>query len=74
VRKPERLLGLLATAQVVMAVDIAAWRARIEVVLNVDAGEIARAILDPKEIGRAVRAARVAALKRSAVNPGAARP
>lgn len=74
VRKPARLLGLLATALVVMPVDIAVWRARVDVVLNVDAGEIARAIGDPKEIGRAVRAARVAALAQAAACGTASRP
>ena len=74
VRKPARLLGLLATALVIMPVDVAAWRARIDVVLNVDAGEIALAIGDPKEIGRAVRAARVAALAQAAAGGTASRP
>ena len=53
---------------------VAAWRARIDVVLNVDAGEIALAIGDPKEIGRAVRAARVAALAQAAAGGTASRP
>ena len=74
VRKPARLLGLLATALVVMPVDIAVWRARVEVVLNVDAGEIARSIGDPKAIGLAVRAARVQALAQAAACETASRP
>ena len=74
VRKSERLLGLLATAQVVMPVDLAAWRARVAVVLEVDAGEIARAIGEPKAIGRAVRAARVAALEQAIACGTALRP
>ena len=74
VRKPDRLRGLLWAAQVVTPVDIAAWRARIDAVLNVDAGEIARAIGDPKAIGQAVRAARVAALAQAAACGTAQRP
>ena len=73
VRKPERLLGLLAAARVVTPVDIAAWRVRIETVLGVDAGAIARVVADPKEIGKAVRAARVAALAQLAALQAAAR-
>jgi tRNA nucleotidyltransferase (CCA-adding enzyme) len=62
VRKPERLLGLMEAAQIVMAVDTKVWRRRLEVVLGVDAGAIARAVGDPREIGQAVRLARVVAL------------
>ena len=58
VRKPERLLGLMEAAQIVMAVDTKVWRRRLEVVLGVDAGAIARAVGDPREIGQAVRLVR----------------
>lgn len=62
IRKPERLIGLLNTAQIVAQIDIPAWRERLDVVLGVDAGAIARNVSEPREIGMAVRQARLQAL------------
>ncbi len=63
-RKPGRFLDLLAAAACVGDVDIAAWRARVDAVRNVDAGAVARAAKgDPAKIKPALRQARLKALE-----------
>lgn len=63
-RKPDRFMQLLEAAQCVLSVDTQAWRRRLDAVLAVDAGAIARSVASkPETIKAAVRAARVEALR-----------
>jgi len=64
-RKPERFSLLLETARLVRTdrEDMADWwRSRLEAVLAVDAGAVAKAVSEPAHIKQAVRAARLAVL------------
>lgn len=64
-RKPERFSLLLETARLVRtdSEDMADWwRRRLEAVLAVDAGAVAKAVSEPAHIKQAVRAARLAVL------------
>jgi tRNA nucleotidyltransferase (CCA-adding enzyme) len=64
-RKPERFSLLLETARLVRtdSEDMADWwRSRLEAVLAVDAGAVAKAVSEPAHIKQAVRAARLAVL------------
>jgi tRNA nucleotidyltransferase (CCA-adding enzyme) len=62
-RKPERFIDLLRTAQVAADVDMPAWQAAVDAVRRVDAGAIARENQgDAARIKPALRAARLRAL------------
>ncbi|MGB6104073.1 MAG: tRNA CCA-pyrophosphorylase [Pusillimonas sp.] len=63
-RKPERFLALIRTAQCVADVGVAAWQVRVDALRSIDAGAIARAQQGRSErIKTALRAARLAALR-----------
>lgn len=63
IRKPERFGWLLESAMLVQQdIDPLWWRARLDIVLAVDAGAAARTASEPAQIKQAVRAARLAAL------------
>jgi tRNA nucleotidyltransferase (CCA-adding enzyme) len=63
-RKPERFLSLLDAAAVVCAIDVAAWRIRVDAARGIDAGAIAKQhAADPGGIKAAVRAARLQAVQ-----------
>lgn len=63
IRKPERFGWLLESARLVQQdIDPLWWRARLDIVLAVDAGAAARTASEPAQIKQAVRAARLAAL------------
>ncbi|WP_397475838.1 tRNA CCA-pyrophosphorylase [Pusillimonas sp.] len=63
-RKPDRFLNLLEAAQCVVAVDILAWRHRLEAVRAIDAGAVAKAAGGkPEQIKLALRQARLSALE-----------
>ena len=62
-RKPDRFAALLQAAAVVTAVDLPAWRRRVDAVRGVDAGAIARQCAgDPVRIKPALQQARLDAL------------
>lgn len=62
-RKPERFLTLLETAQACTPIDAQAWRRRLAAARGVDAGAVARAQAgDAARIKEAVRQARLQAL------------
>ncbi len=65
-RKPERFMDLIAAADCVRAVDVDAWRRRVDAIRSVDAGAIARAEQGrPERIKPALREARMLALRAS---------
>lgn len=62
-RKPERFMELLHTAQLVSQGDsVARWSKWLEAVSCVDAGTVARSVADAQQIKAAVRQARLTAL------------
>lgn len=62
-RKPERFFELLNAAEILRAVDMPAWQARVAAVRGVDAGAIAKACAgEPARIKESVRQARLARL------------
>jgi len=63
-RKPDRFLALLNCAAVCAAVDVAAWRRRLDAVRGVDAGAVAKTYAaSPGMIKEAVRQARLSVLQ-----------
>lgn len=63
-RKPERFIDLLRTANVRVAVDLAAWQDALRAVRGIDAGAIARHYPgQPDRIKEALRDARIQALR-----------
>ena len=62
IRKPERFIALLYAAQVIVQVDIPRWQGRLDAVLGVDGGAIAKTATSPGDIKSAVRAARLRSL------------
>ena len=62
VRKPNRMKTLFETAKVVTEFDHKKWLSRLESVLAVDAGAVARTADTPAEIKQVVRSARLSAL------------
>jgi len=62
IRKPDRFITLLRTAQVVTQLSIAQWQHWLDAVLSIDASAAARSAPAPQEIKTAVRAARLQAL------------
>lgn len=62
-RKPERFFELLNASEILRAVDMPAWQARVAAVRGVDAGAIAKACAgEPARIKESVRQARLARL------------
>ena len=62
IRKPERLLELLRTAQVVKEVALDQWKQWLDRVLSIDAGAAARSAASAQQIKSVVRAARLQAI------------
>ena len=62
IRKPDRLMALLRTAQVVTEVSVTHWQHWLDAVLSIDAGAAARSAPSPQQIKAVVRAARLQAL------------
>ena len=63
-RKPERFLDLVATAECVHKVDQNAWRARVAAIRSIDAGAIAKSLQgEPGRIKEELRHARLQALE-----------
>jgi tRNA nucleotidyltransferase (CCA-adding enzyme) len=62
IRKPERLVELLRTAQVVSPVSIEKWKYWLDAVLSIDAGAAAQSAPSAQQIKAVVRVARLQAL------------
>ena len=61
-RKPERFIELLRTAQLVAEVSVVSWQNWLDTVRAIDAGAAARLAPTPQQIKAHVRAARLLAL------------